>query len=121
MFQVIAIPVVILLYIGVAWVIFKDYRRTRNIGFLIVGCGILVWPQIGGLLMNMVRQSLPQLTVYSNGNVSNQVTPGWVFAVSIYTYQAIHAGLILIGLLVIGRSIITYPGGIDNANPRPTN
>jgi hypothetical protein len=40
MLQAIAVALLIL-YAAIAWVILRGYRNTRNIGFLIIGCGVL--------------------------------------------------------------------------------
>jgi hypothetical protein len=100
MFQTIAIAVLIL-YVAIAWVIFRDYRHTRNIGFLIIGCGVLVWPLVGGFVMRMVTQS-----VLDGGR---HVTDGWIVLLSTYSYKVIHAALMLIGFIAIGRSINVTP------------
>jgi len=48
MLQAIAVALLIL-YAAIAWVILRGYRNTRNIGFLIIGCGVLVWPLVSSL------------------------------------------------------------------------
>ena len=102
MFQAIAI-LVLILYVAIAGVIFKDYRNTRNVGFLIVGCGVLLWPLLGGFLMRVVTQA-----VLSGG------TEGAILLISTYAYKAVQAGLILIGFLSIERSLnVIHPRVAD--------
>jgi hypothetical protein len=92
MLQVIAVGVLIL-YAAIAWVIFRDYRNTRNIGFLIIGCGGLVWPFASSLLIRIITEYflLP-------GNL-------WTQLLLAQTGNVIQAGLILIGFIAIQRSI----------------
>jgi hypothetical protein len=124
MIQMIA-SLVLVLYAGIAWVILKKYRQTHNFGFLVLGCGLLLWPFAGGLLRMEMLTTMRQIGHTQSVDffpftliASGQVTPGWMIVVSTYVYQAIDAGLILIGLLVIGRSInVIHPriAGIDDA------
>src|SRR5262249_51784454 len=79
-------------YAGIAWVILRDYRHTLNIGFLIIGCGVLVGPFSGPLIRIITEYFLlpgnlcAQLLLAQTGNV-------------------IQAALILIGFIAIQRSI----------------
>jgi hypothetical protein len=90
MLQAIAVGVLIL-YAAIAWVMLRDYRRTRNIGFLIIGCGVLVWPMVSNLLMQALIYWWP-------GNL-------WARLLLAQTGDVIQAGLILIGVIAIQRSI----------------
>src|SRR2546430_11431949 len=80
MLQAIAVALLIL-YAAIAWVILRGYRNTRNIGFLIIGCGVLVWPLVSSLLMRILTDSI----LYSSINertaiVDSHILPGnlWV-------------------------------------------
>ena len=111
------------LYVGIAWVIFKDYRHTHNVGFLILGCGMLLWPLVGGLWNMEMRVVLDRI---ANGNDTDffpftviktgQVSVGWFIAFSIYVYKIVQAAVILIGLLVIGRSVNLMHPRVANVN-----
>ena len=91
MFQVIGVAVLIL-YAAIVWVILRDYRNTRNIGFLFIGCGVLMYPLLSSLFVRLVawaalgRNLWAELLVDQSGRV-------------------IQAGLILVGLVAIQRSI----------------
>ena len=107
MLQAIAVALLIL-YAAIAWVILRGYRNTRNIGFLIIGCGVLVWPLVSSLLMRILTDSI----LYSSINertaiVDSHVLPGnlWVQLLLARTGNVIQAGLILIGLIAIERSV----------------
>ena len=90
MFQVIAVAM-LTLYAAIAWVILKDYRHTRNIGFLIIGCGVVVWPLVSSFFVPIVTES-----IYLSSNLWGLLDR---------TAKVIQAGLILIGLVAIERSI----------------
>jgi hypothetical protein len=97
MLQAIAVAVLVL-YAAIAWLIFRVYRHTRSIGFLIIGCGILVWPLVGSRLMRIVTD-----TFLMPGNL-------WGELLLAQTGKVIQAGLILIGFIAIERAInVTYP------------
>src|SRR5262245_37083787 len=103
MLQAIAVALLIL-YAAIAWVILRGYRNTRNIGFLIIGCGVLVWPLVSSLLIRILTDSTS-----TNGPaiVDSHILPGnlWVQLVLTRTGNVIQAGLILIGLIAIERSV----------------
>src|SRR5207249_11564261 len=107
MLQAIAVALLIL-YAAIAWVILRGYRNTRNIGFLIIGCGVLVWPLVSSLLMRILTDSI----LYSSINertaiVDSHILPGnlWVQLLLARTGNVIQAGLILIALIAIERSV----------------
>src|SRR5262245_46764167 len=78
---------VLILYVASAWVILRYYRHTRNVGLLILGCGVLVWPLLDSLLVSI-----------RTGNL-------WLDVFLPQASKVIQAGLILTGLVAIERSI----------------
>ena len=113
--MIVTLPVLLLvLYGGIVWVVVKKFRQTHNFGFLILGCGVLVWP----LAVNFLRldilwlhpsvSDLPNFfpfTLVTNG----RVTPGVIFLILTYASKLVQASLILTGILVLGRSINETP------------
>lgn len=106
------LPILLLvLYGGILWVVVKKFRQTHNFGFLILGCGVLVWPTA----VDFVRMSFVQMHPHVGiGDITNffpltlvatRVTPGFVVVFLTYGSKLIQASLILTGLLVVGRSI----------------
>ena len=88
----------LILYIGIGWLSVKKYRQSRNVGFLILGGGVLLWPAIGNLLRIAADKFAP-FSMY--GTVSR----GELISLGVYSYQIVHAGLILAGLTIISRSV----------------
>ena len=88
--QTIAVAV-LPLYAAIAWVILRDYRQTRNIGFLIIGCGLVLWPLLNRAVLSIAMYFEP-------GNL-------WIRLVLDRTSNVVEAGLILTGLIAIERSM----------------
>ena len=111
------------LYVGIAWVIFKDYRHTHNVGFLILGCGMLLWPLVGNLWNLEMRVLLDRIAKGNDAGFfplslikTGQVSVGSFIAFSILAYQIIQAAIILIGLRVIGRAVTLMQPRVANVN-----
>ena len=84
------------LYAVILGVVYKKYQQTRNPGFLVLGFGVVVWPWADVLMLWGVRPTL---------GTNQNLTVGDLAALPTYAYQAVHAFLILAGLLLIGRSL----------------
>src|SRR5215471_6219182 len=104
MLQAIAVAILIL-YAAIAWVILRGYRNTLNIGFLIIGCGVLVWPLVSSLLTRVLTDStiygVHAVPLYSSINertaiVDSHILPGnlRVQLLLARTGNVIQAGLI---------------------------
>ena len=106
MLQAIAVALLIL-YAAIAWVILRGYRNTRNIGFLVIGCGVLVWPLVSSLLMRILTDSILYSSINERTAIVDSILPGnlWVQLLLARTGNVIQAGLILIGLIAIERSV----------------
>jgi hypothetical protein len=89
MLRAIAITVLIL-YAAISWVVLRDYRHTRNIGFLLIGCGVLTWPLLSSLFVRLVAWAALGRNLWAELLVDR-------------TGQVIQAVLILIGLIAIER------------------
>ena len=121
MLQAIAVALLIL-YAAIAWVILRGYRNTRNIGFLIIGCGVLVWPLVSSLLMRILTDSILYSSINErNAIVDSHILPGnlWVQLLLARTGNVIQAGLILIGLIAIERSVNSIRTAGDQPLTRP--
>ena len=105
MFPTTAAILGLVLYAGITWVIVKNYRHTHNLGFLFLGGGVLVWPLVGNLLSKEMPTAI-RLGYFPFSLVtSGQITLGELVVNFAYADRAIHAALILIGLVMIGRAI----------------
>jgi hypothetical protein len=106
------LPILLLvLYVGIVWVVVKKFRQTHNFGFLILGCGVLVWPTAVDFVRMSVLLTHPHFAISDITNffpltlVATRVTPGFMVVFLMYGSKLIQASLILTGLLVVGRSI----------------
>ena len=107
------IPAVVLqiaLNLGIAWVVVKGYRRTRNVGFLVLGCGVLIWPLVSALLGMGTRLMIDRVlrgetvTLWPFSLlVQGQLTPGYLIAITTAGKGVIQSGLILLGILALGK------------------
>lgn len=91
----------VLIYGAVAWATIVRYRRTRNVGFLILAAGILVWPSVPFLSRVTglsIEDPLTGLAAGFGATVGETV----VF-VSLLS-RLVQGSLILAGILLIGRS-----------------
>ena len=114
MLLIAAAGLALVVYAGIAFVLLTKYRQTRDLGFLILGCGLLGWPLASRILAAGMRTTVQAV---ANGEpitffpfsliTTGQFTLGELFAFSTYANHVIHGSLILIGLLVIGRTIKT--------------
>ena len=112
------------LYVGIAWVIFKVYRHTHNVGFLILGCGLLLWPLVGNLWNLEMRVLLDRIAKGNDAGFfplslieqTGQVSAGSFIAFSILADKIIQAAIILIGLRVIGRAVTLMQPRIADIN-----
>jgi hypothetical protein len=91
----------LILFAAIAWVTLRHYRQTRNFGFLIIGCGVLVWPLIGPFLVSLVAYFMLGRNL-------------WLELLVDRTGQVIGAGLILAGLIAIQRSINSVGRGVHH-------
>jgi hypothetical protein len=113
MLSTILIAVAILtlgLYVGIAWNVVTKYRQTRNVGFLLLGAGVLLWPLLGQILWATFGRTLiergsgaPGVFPFS-GVTGGGVSLGDFVAVSAYASHAVQAGFILFGILLLGRA-----------------
>jgi hypothetical protein len=113
MLNVILVALVVVafaLYAGIAWGVVRKYRVTGNVGFLILGAGVLVWPLLSQLLR--VAGHIIIERIINGGAIgifpfspltSGRVTLGEMLAISIYGYHAIQGALILLGIVLLGR------------------
>jgi hypothetical protein len=92
----------LILFAAIAWVTLRHYRHTRNPGFLIIGCGVLIWPLLGSLVVSLVAYFMLGRNL-------------WLELVVDRTGQVIGAGLILAGLIAIQRSINSVGHGVHRS------
>jgi hypothetical protein len=104
------VVVQIALYLGIAWVVLKGYRRTRNVGFLVLGCGVLIWPLVSALLGMGTRLMIDRVlrgetvTVWPFSLLAQrQLTFGYLIVLTTYGKGVIQSGLILLGILALGK------------------
>ena len=100
----------IALDLGIVWVVVKGYRRTRNLGFLVLGCGVLIWPLASGLLGIGTKLMIDR---YMRGEAitlwpfsllaQRQLTPGSLVLLMAYGNIIIKNGLILLGILSLAK------------------
>src|SRR5947207_12575694 len=88
----------LVLYVGITWVIWKKYRLTRNLGFLVLWCGVLAWPMVGGMLGFGIQMGVRRMAsgdtlrffpffLIKNG----QITIGELLVLSSYVSRIVQA------------------------------
>jgi hypothetical protein len=98
------------LYVGIAWTVVTKYRQTRNVGFLLLGAGVLLWPLLGRFLWATFGRTLIERGPGAAGVFPfSGVTGGGMsvedfVAVSAYASHAVQAGFVLLGILLLGRA-----------------
>jgi len=108
------IQAVLVLQLGlsilIACAIVAKYLRTRNFGFVILGCGVLLWPLLYGLLRigidvmsNRMLHGEHVLFPFSLVK-EGRITLGDLLALSSYGSKVIQSGFILVGILMVGRT-----------------
>jgi hypothetical protein len=101
---VIAILIIctVLAYGAVAWAVITKFRSTHNTGFLVLGLGVLGWPLLSWLFgitgWSILEDQLVSLAIRAG------LTVGEVVVVVAMASRLAQGGMILIGILLIGRA-----------------
>jgi hypothetical protein len=96
------------LYVGIAWGVVRKYRQTHNLGFLLLGAGVILLPLLGQALRLVVERGSGASGIFPFSGV----TEGEFLALFYSVGQAVQAALVLLGILFLGRAASPSSAGL---------
>jgi hypothetical protein len=106
----ILVGIALVLYLAIAVVIVRKYLRTRDVGFVLLGAAVVIWPLASGLLQHGERVLMDRLVhghpvgVYPFSLVERREMSAGVLITSLnLTEQIIGGCLLLIAVLYLSR------------------
>jgi len=100
----------LVLYFAIAVVIVRKYLRTRDVGFVLLGVAVVVWPLVSGLLQHGERVLIDRLAhgrpvgFYPFSLVERREMSAGVLITSLsLTEQIIGGCLLLIAVIYLSR------------------